>query len=46
MAANCVFTPQVPQSRRVITSINDLQLFLEGAEQRPWLAAPFEPTEK
>jgi hypothetical protein len=35
-----------PQSRRVITSINDLQLFLEGAEQRPWLAAPFEPAEK
>jgi hypothetical protein len=41
-----VYVEHDPQSRRVITSINDLQLFLEGAEQRPWLAAPFEPTEK
>lgn len=41
-----VYVEHDPYSRRVIASINDLQLFLEGAEQRPWLAAPFEPTEK
>lgn len=41
-----VFVEHDPQSWRVIASANDLQLFLQGAEQRPWLAAPFEPAEK
>jgi len=41
-----VFVEHDPQSRRIIASVNDLQLFLQGAEQRPWVAAPFEPAAK
>ncbi len=41
-----VYVEHDPQSRRVIASQLDLTLFLQGAEQRPWLAGPFAPVAK
>jgi hypothetical protein len=45
-SAFVVYVEHDPQSRRVIDSIEDLTLFLQGAEQRPWVAGPMSPVAK
>jgi hypothetical protein len=45
-SAFVVYVEHDPQSRRVIASIEDLTLFLQGTEQRPWVAGPLAPVAK